>query len=375
MSELTPHLQTIATTCGLCHDQCVSSCPVVESSQNLTAYPSRLAALAWELSTGRLEPGSDEWQALAHCIHCNACTQNCVYIDQPVDVTPLVRWGRQVLVERDQTSPQMRAVLETIRRHGNPYGDIRHALKELQDEFPGSLGPGATLVIVDAAQLALDLPSAKAGLRLLERLGCAGIRVADLTYTGWELWQYGCRSNALEIARAVQREVERVKPEAVVALSPSNAYLLRDIYPHEMGISIQAQVMALAEAVLARIDSIPPHRPTVETVPVFLVPSFTELNQLHSPASREVLVHFGIEQTALPSRQPYRPPAYPEGLCIDLDPQPGHLIANRIARMVDSADPCLVLGTTAFSLQAMRAALPGRTVKDWSEFVFDHLNS
>lgn len=213
MSELTPNLQIIATTCGLCHDQCVSSCPVVESSLNLMAYPSRLAALTWELSRGSLEPDVDSWKALAHCIHCNACTQNCVYIDQPVDVTPLVRWGRQYLVERDQTSPQMRALIETISRHGSPFGDVRAAQEELQVDFPGSPASGGTLVIVDAGWLALDLSSAKAGLRLLNLLGYTGIRVADLTYTGWELWQYGSRSGALEIARAVQREVEWIKPK------------------------------------------------------------------------------------------------------------------------------------------------------------------
>jgi Fe-S oxidoreductase len=373
MSELTPDLQTIATTCGLCHDQCVSACPVVESSQNLAAYPSRLAALAWELSRGSLEPDADSWQALAHCIHCNACTQNCVYIDQPVDVTPLVRWGREYLVQQGQAGPQIRALIETIRQHGSPFGDVRPALADLMSEFPGSPDLGGTLIVADASLLVLDLPSTKAGLRLLDRLGYRGIRLADQTYTGWELWQYGYRSDALEIARAVMHEVERVKPEVVVTLTPSSAYLLRHIYPKEMGISFQAPVMTLAEASLARIDSIP-LRPVVQAEPVFLVPSYTEMNQLHSPAAREVLERCGVELTALPGRQPFRPPAYPEGICVDLNPQPGHQIAKRIAKMADASGRSLVLCTTAFSLQAMRAALPGRPVRDWSSFVLDLLS-
>ena len=373
MSELNPHLQTIATTCGLCHDQCVASCPVVESSQNLMAYPSRLAALAWELSRGNLEPGTDSWQALAHCIHCNACTQNCVYVDQPVDVTPLVRWSRQLLVENDQTGPQMHHLIDTITRHGSPFGDVRPALEELQAEFPGRPESGGILVIADAGQLALDLPSAKAGVHLLDRLCYTGIRVADLTYTGWELWQYGLRSDALETALAVQREVERFQPEAVVALSPSSAYLLRGIYPQEMGISIQVPVVTLAEAVLARIALIT-HRPVDRAEPVFLVPSFTEVNQLRSPAAREALERCGVALIEPSGRQPYRPPAYPEGISLDLDPEPGPKIAQRIAQMIDSAGLNLVLCTTAFTLQAMRAALPDRPVRDWSGFLLDLLS-
>ena len=259
MSELTADLQSIATTCGLCHDQCVSACPAVESSQNLTAYPSRLAAFAWELSRRSLEPDADSWQALAHCIHCNACTQNCVYIDQPVDVTPLVRWGRQFLIEKDLAGPQMRALIETIRQQGSPFGNVRPALVNLQGQYPGSDDPGGALVFADASLLALDLLSAPAGLHLLDRLGYRNICVADLAYTGWELWQYGFRAEALEIARAVKREVDRVKPEVVVTLTPSSAYLLRDVYPQEMGISLQAPILTLAEAVLARVElDLPP---------------------------------------------------------------------------------------------------------------------
>ncbi len=69
------------------------------------------------------------------------------YWDQPVDVTPLVRWGRQYLAERDQTSLQMRATIETISRHGSPFGDVRSALEELQVEFPGSPDSGGILAI------------------------------------------------------------------------------------------------------------------------------------------------------------------------------------------------------------------------------------
>lgn len=132
--------------------------------------------------------------------------------------------------------------------------------------------------------------------------------------------------------------------------------------------------MTLAEAVLARIDSIT-LRPVDQTEPVFLVPSYTELYQLHSPAVREVLDRCGVALVEPTGRQPYRPLAYPEGLCLDLDPEPGPQIAKRIAKIADAAGPSLVLCTTAYSLQAMRAALPGRPVRDWPEFMFNLLRA
>ena len=104
------------------------------------------------------------------------------------------------------------------------------------------------------------------------------VNLSDLTYTGWELWQYGCRvTPSLEIAQAWTREVERIQPGVVVTLAPSSAYLLRHVFPQELGAGpLAIPVLTLPEAVLARIGSLSP-RPAIRIKPVFLVPSHTEL--------------------------------------------------------------------------------------------------
>ncbi len=279
MSTLTPNLQTIATTCGLCHDQCVSACPVVESAQNLSAYPSRLATLAWELSRGNFQPGADAWQAFAHCIHCKSCMSNCVYLDAPVDVTPLIRWARHEILENDYISPQLQGMLDKISLHGNPYGDVQSALADVKNRYQDDMKPGGILVMVDAAQLALDPASVTASLHLLNLLGYTNISISEYSYTGWELWQYGCQSATMEIAQKIAQEITHLQPATVITLSPSSTYLLNQVYPQELGVLVPAPVVSLHEAVLARIDSLS-GRLSIPAEPVFLVPSYSELNHL-----------------------------------------------------------------------------------------------
>ena len=74
---------------------------------------------------------------------------------------------------------------------------------------------------------------------------------------------------------------------------------------------------------------------------------------------------------AIADRQPFRPAAYPEGVCIDLDPEPGTHIAKRIARLVESSPDCHVVCTTGFTKLAMQAALPGYPVSDWSNYLLN----
>ncbi len=97
MRPFSAALLEISEKCSLCHDQCVSACPVVEISHNQIAYPSRLAGLSAGVSLGKLQPSEELMDALLLCVQCNACTDSCVYVDDPVDVTPLIRWAREYL--------------------------------------------------------------------------------------------------------------------------------------------------------------------------------------------------------------------------------------------------------------------------------------
>ena len=254
MKTLSTNLQDIVTKCSLCHDQCVSACPVVEMTGRQIAYPSRLASLAWELERGNLAADPETMRAMLHCIHCNACTSNCVYIDDPVDITPLVRYARQTLIESGQATPRMRQMRERIQAWGNPYQEIQARLFELKHRFEDHSAASPTLVIADAAELAYAPEAAQASLQLLRQFGYRSLSISGHSYTGGELWQYGYSNEALTIAETLLKEIERSQAEAVITLSPSSAFLLRKSYPDAMGVSVPARVLTVAEAIQARLD-------------------------------------------------------------------------------------------------------------------------
>jgi len=372
MNSLPSDLQTISTQCSLCHDQCVSACPVVEMTHRQIAYPSRLATLAWELDRGNLAADAETMRAMLHCVHCNACTDACVYVDTPVDVTPLVRHARRILIENGQASPQMRQMYEEFLAWGNPYRDLHPIYEALKGEFSQNIETGGTLVIADACELAYAPDSARASLRLLQQAGYRPMALADQTYTGWELWQYGYRGEALKLAEALAGEIRRRSPVDVITLNPTSAYLLRKVFPDDLGISIPANVITVPEAIQARLDQalmpLPERRASV-----YLVMSSAETYQLYSYAARHVLDRCGITGPGIQKHQPYHRASFPEGLHPDISPTPGDWIAERIARSAAVERPDAIVCTAAFGLKAMREACPVIPVVDWSNFVMDHM--
>ncbi len=372
MNPLSANLQTIATNCSLCHDQCVSACPVVEMTSRLIGYPSRLATLAWELERGNLSADAETMLAMLHCIHCNACTRSCVYIDDPVDITPFVRYTRQKLIQKDQATPQMRQMLERIQLWGNPYLDIQNTLNEMKVKFGQNRGAIKTLVIADAAELAYAPAAAHSGLRLLQRLGYNPLALSSQSYTGWELWQYGYGKELLGLAEALVKEIEHRNPEVVITLSPVSAYLLRKVFPEDLGISISAKVLSLPEAVLARLEQ--PTSPALsQLASIYLVMSCAETYQLQSFASREVLELFGITCLGIPNNQPYHRSSFPEGLALELYPTPGNWFARKIAETVVNLHPDAIVCTAGMAWKAMHAYCPDLPVTHWSTFVLSQL--
>jgi hypothetical protein len=311
-------------------------------------------------------------RAMLYCIHCNACTSNCVYIDAPVDITPLVRYARQTLIEKGQATPQMWQMREQILAWGNPYQDVQAALFELKDTFEEKPAACRTLVVADAAELAYAPAAAQASLHLLQKFGYGPVTLANQNYLGWELWQYGYYKEALTIAETLVREIKSSRAEVVVTLSPNSAYLLRKVFPDEMGLSVPARVLTMPEAVQARLD-----QPGKHVIPhsgsKYLVMSCAETYQLQSYAAQAVIEHLGTACVRISTDQPYHRSSFPEGLILDLYPEPDPWLARKIAETAVNKLPDAVVCTTGLARKAIQGACQEIPVVHWAAFVMDLL--
>jgi hypothetical protein len=365
-----------------------------------------LATLAWLVQRGELDPSPDVIGALQYCIHCNACTANCVYLDQPVDITPLVRWARANLIEKGFAARSMRQLLEKAARLGNPYGDIREPRQTLiqetnaiaaADAASSAGAAGGTLIVPDAYGLVHDPASAVSAVRLLQQLGYPHVSISSSSYLGWELWQYGYGSLAARLAQTLSEEIERLQPSTVIPLSPASAYLLRTAYPQEKFFTYTGNVMTLAEAVaeaaagavaeavakavaegaLENWRDNPRSRRQGARGPgaekVYLVLANAETYPLHSLAAREVLSLCGVNLAGLPNHLPYRWNSYPEGEILDLDPHPGDSMVQRAVSQAKSEQADAIVCTSAHAVHAFRKIQPGLPVFDWASFVLGRI--
>jgi len=368
MRPFSAALQEISEKCSLCHDQCVSACPVVEFSHSQIAYPSRLAALSAGVSTGTLQPSNELLDALLFCINCNACTDSCVYVDNPVDVTPLIRWAREYLVEASQGTGAMRQLHATIQLVGNPYADVGQTYAKLGEGHPSTLNKGGTLLIADASELASAPELADTAIELLEKMGYPRVALSDSIYTGWDLWQYGYREDAIKIAESILREIQESQPEVIVPLSSASAYMLRTIYPGEFGISIPAAILTVPEAILARLETV---RVTQQDLgcSVFLVFSHTETHQLHSLAARQVLERLGVTCVNPGYSLAHHGDSFPEVSVPALAPIRSADLASRIAEAADIIRPERVICTSGSITASMRKTGLRAPVSNWVEYV------
>ena len=177
---------------------------------------------------------------------------------------------------------------------------------------------------------------------------------------------------ALDIARKIYTEIDTRKPDAVVALSPISAFLLRHVYPETLGVSSPPNIFTLPEAILAKLVADPSFQP-MRRSSALLVLTYAEAYQLHSQAAREILVRAGVSCPGFPEHQPFHRQSFPEGWLPDRIPGADLWIGKRIAQWTDIKPPDAIVCTGAFALKTLKEACPDTPVMDWSSFVLENL--
>ncbi len=371
MNSMNSILEQAANICAVCHDQCVSACPVFESSRQMAAYPSRLAMMALELNKGGLPPNTSLAQGMNNCIGCNACLEACLYIDHPNDITPVVRWARQSLNRAGLAGDWVKELVEEVDESGTPYGDMIPALIQAQATLPklNSLNAEKVLLYADAATLFYAPEIVASTVHLLQTLGVKNIHLAQQVYPGGELWQYGCIQEFERAAQKVAKEISIVKPAKIIAISPYCTYLLREIYPAELGLQLNAPVLMLAETIADLIEASPRQR----LKPAYLILSSTEAYQIGAGAALRVMEKLGIPVIGFREDLKYRWMSFPEGKVIGLEQDPKTVIQRRIVTAIEQSGVNEIVVTNAEALASLHSFFPEAQVVDLASFCSDFI--
>jgi Fe-S oxidoreductase len=355
-------LQNTATVCAICHDQCVSSCPVVEATHRMSAYPSRLAMLALEIHRQGLPVDADLSRALLDCIGCGACLEGCLHVDQPNDVTPVVRWARQASAQ--YAPPGLQAWSQRVQATGSPYPGVPDQLAALKSARPsGDYNTQPLLLYADAATLHYAPGMALSALQLLQSAGNLNIVLADEIYPGGEWYQYGQQDNFVAAARRLAGELASIQPAKVVALNPYSAYLLREVYPAQAGVRLKAPVLTLAEALVgATLPQATPRK-------VFLVQSACESYRMGGGAGQALLEKAGAQVFGKRQELPFREMSYPDGEVFGLEPDPRILIQARIWGAFHCSGAEVLVTTSPMALFALRTAASSPAVMDLATYL------
>ncbi len=346
MNKMNEMTEVAATICAVCHDQCVSACPVYEATRRMSAYPSRLAMLALELQRGGLRPDNDTALRLQDCIGCGACLEGCLYVDHPNDVTPAVRWARQVI--RPQTALGMETFLEKIHKYGSPYADASERLAALKKELPDGYERESILLYADAATLHYAPEMALSTIRLLRQLGKQNIRLAEHVYAGGELREQGLDQEFRATVVLVTNEIRAAGPAMIIAIHPYSAYLLREVYPIEARVNLNVPVYTLAEFLASQQSRL--IRLPGETV--FLVQSAVESYRMDGRVGGSLLNGLGVHVSGYREELPYHDMSYPDGEIFGIEPDPRDLLRERItnaflrskAKQIVTTSPEAVVG-------------------------------
>lgn len=362
MNHMDKTLKQKANICAICHDQCVSACPIFESTRRMSAYPSRLAMLAIELDRGGIN-GENIIQLLTDCIGCGACLEGCIYLDHPNDISPIVRWARHDIQASGKRKNQL--WYETIKKNGSPFEDTYNQLSILNGNLDNSEIGDPILVYLDAATLHYAPQMAISTLELLSKLGYKNIVLSKNPYLGGELREYGYQEDFNEIARHIALEVNQISPKAIITSHPLSAYLFREVYPVEAGIDLQIPVYTLAEALYQNVGKFC----SLRNSNLFLLQSNAESFRMGGGKGKQFFEFLGSKVYGLRTDNLiYRDMSYPDGEITEIESDPYELVRNRIFKAFSLSKADQIVTTSPEAFYWMQKDYPKLKITDLATF-------
>ncbi len=241
---------SICAGCG----QCLVDCPVYKASADTTHLPlfkGRMLRKIYESSHGILsalaaDPRSEVERLLSawssriyECTLCGACSENCKY-----EIEPHKLWYRlrEYVYTRNYAPDSLKAVVENLRVHGNPYGLSKGArrfwLRKASSKVGIPVGEAKTIYFIGCTTVAKheDRPIAISMAKILNKAGvdwailgveepCCG---APIQMIGDETLLYGH-------ARRVVQKLREAGAETVVTACPTCYRMLSQEYKAILG--------------------------------------------------------------------------------------------------------------------------------------------
>lgn len=363
MNHMDKSLKQKATICAICHDQCVSACPIFESTRRMSAYPSRLAMLAIELDRGGIN-GANIIQPLSDCIGCGACLEGCIYLDHPNDICSVVRWARNNI--KDSEKREIEPWYEKIKKNGSPFEDTYTQLSVLNENLDSAEKGDPILVHLDASTLHYAPQMAISTLELLSKLGYKNIVLSKNPYLGRELREYGYQDDFYKIARQLIDEVNLIGPKAIITSHPLSAYLFREVYPIEIGIDLQIPVYTLAEALYKNVGQFC----SLRNSNLFLLQSNTESFRMGGGIGKQFFESLGCKVYGLRTDNLiYRDMSYPDGEMIEIESGPYELVRERIFRAFSLSRADQIVTTSPEAFYWIQKDYPNLKITDMATFL------
>jgi heterodisulfide reductase subunit D len=328
--------------CTRCSNECADACPVYRAYG--TWHPRHLAERF--LQNG--SEGVDGHRLLWSCVTCGACTEACPYGVAFADLIRELRIGRtdyrpvlEGLVhryQRMQAAPAASGARGSNRRAtgGGKTKDVQERLSWIDDSLDVNRTRGIVLFVGCAPffevafgeMCGIDpVDSARAAVRLLNRLGVSPVVLADERCCGRDLYDIGDRETFMELAGHNIALLKSRTIKTVLTLCPECAYTLRETYRQLSG-ALPFTVMHVTEYIARHIGKLEFER-TEERL-AFHDPCYLARYLECTEAPRTILAAVTGGRMFEMERHGARAPCCGAGSWVDHGPHTRHAVNERI---------------------------------------------
>ena len=258
------------TDCTRCNNECADACPVYRFYG--TWHPQHLAGrFLREGSTG-----IDGHRLLWDCVTCGACTEACPFDVPFADFIRELRLGRsdyepvlEGLVHRYQRMQAVPAASAARRtratsKNGGKTKIVQERLSWIDASLDVNRTRGIVLFVgcIPFFDVAFGetcgtgpIDSARAAVRILNRLGVSPVILEDERCCGRDLYDIGDRETFVELAGHNVALLKARTIKTVLTLCPECAYTLRETYRELFG-TLPFKVMHVTEYIAGHIDKL-----------------------------------------------------------------------------------------------------------------------
>lgn len=245
-----PDYTNIYDTDRLCL-MCRHVCPVERITKREATSPHGWTLLVASVQRGLLLWDDDTIDTLYQCADCGCCEA-----DHPTDrpIPAAIVAARARAVEQGAMPGSVRLLDESLRRWGNPYGEVVSQDVKEGGEDDTSLSEVGLFV---GASTYFERPqSVQAMLSLLGKAGVSG-RALSAGRSGVYLpYTVGLWETARELAKQSVKEIEIAGVSAIVTLSREDAHAFAHVYP-EIGVELpeRVRVVDLADWLWEQVEA------------------------------------------------------------------------------------------------------------------------